>query len=361
MKFRALFAAAALNSLPPNPLAPQHPKMELDSRTILVTGGAGFIGSHLVDALHPHRVRILDDFSTGNRRNLAHHEGKGRVEVVQGDIRNSQLLKELLGGVSVVFHLACRGVRHSIGNPQESHDINSAGTLNLLEAAREARIERFVHVSSSEVYGTARYVPMDEQHPCFPETVYGAAKLAGEAYARAYHQTYRLPTVVVRPFNNFGPRSHFEGDSGEVIPRFAVWALNGRPPVIFGDGTQTRDFIYVEDTAYWLCRIAECDALVGQTVNLGSGEETSVNELAQAVGSATGIERLAPRHLAPRPGDVYRHLGGVERARSILGFHCRTTVRAGIQKLLDHLREQPEGLAALAAHVEDVNWVAPPE
>ncbi|MEX2286349.1 MAG: NAD-dependent epimerase/dehydratase family protein [Planctomycetaceae bacterium] len=301
--------------------------MQLNGRSILVTGGAGFIGSHLVDALHPHRVRVLDDFSTGQRRNLAHHADQGRVELVEGDIRDNGLIRQLLRGVSVVFHLACRGVRHSIGYPQENHEVNAAGTLNLLQAARDARVERFVHVSSSEVYGTARYVPMDEGHPCFPETVYGAAKLAGEAYARAYCQTYRLPTVIVRPFNNFGPRSHFEGDSGEVIPRFAVWALNGRQPVIFGDGTQTRDFIYVADTVYWLCRIAECDQLVGQTVNLGSGKETSVNELASAVGQAAGLGYLAPRYLPPRPGDVQRHLAGVEHAKTTLGFqrsdHCQ--------------------------------------
>ncbi len=333
--------------------------MDLTGKTILVTGGAGFIGSHLVDALHPHRVRVLDDFSTGHRRNLAHHAGRGRVEVVEGDIRDRRLLERLLEGVGAVFHLACRGVRHSIGNPRESHDVNASGTIDVLQAAREAGVERFVHVSSSEVYGTARHVPMDENHPCFPETVYGAAKLAGESYARAYHQTYGLATVVVRPFNNFGPRSHFEGDSGEVIPRFAVWALNGQPPVIFGDGTQTRDFIYVEDTAYWLCRVAECDALVGQTVNLGSGVETSVNELARAVTEAAGISQAAPRYLAPRPGDVHRHLAGVERARSILGFHHRTSVREGIGKLLAHLKSQPEGLSALAGQIKEVNWVAP--
>lgn len=244
---------------------------QLAGKRVLVTGGAGFIGSHLVDALGDSHLRVLDDFSTGHAANLAHHGENSQVEIVRGDIRDAAAVAAAMQGVDVVFHLACRGVRHSIGNPRESHDVNAGGTLNLLEQARRAGVKRFVHVSSSEAYGTARYAPMDEHHPCFPETVYGAAKLAGEAYARAYHQTYGLPTVVVRPFNNFGPRSHFEGDSGEVIPRFAVWALCGKPPVIFGDGLQTRDFIYVAETAAWLCRIAECDPLIGQTVNLGSG------------------------------------------------------------------------------------------
>lgn len=332
--------------------------MQLGGKAILVTGGAGFIGSHLVDTLRAHSVRVLDDFSTGRRENLAQHSGRANIEVVKGDIRDRDCLTAAMRGIDVVFHLACRGVRHSIGNPCENHEVNAAGTLHVLEAARAAGVERFVHVSSSEVYGTARRIPMGEEHPCFPETVYGAAKLAGEAYARAYRQTYGLPTVIVRPFNNFGPRSHFEGDSGEVIPRFVVWALNGRPPVIFGDGAQTRDFIYVEDTAYWLGRIAECDELIGQTVNLGSGRETSVNELAAAVTQAAGARNLVARYLPARPGDVRRHLAGIERARAALGFHVRTNLDEGIRALLAYVRDRPEGVAALAGQIEEINWEA---
>src|SRR5262245_56103374 len=215
--------------------------MKLQGKNILVTGGAGFIGSHLVDQLADCNVRVLDDLSTGREDNLATARRQGKVEFIRGDIRDRELVADLLSGTDVVFHLACRGVRHSIGNPLESHEVNAEGTLVLLQESRRVKVERFVHVSSSEVYGTSRYAPMDENHPTFPETVYGAAKLAGDAYARAYHQTYDLPTIVVRPFNNFGPRSHHEGDCGEVIPRFAVWALNCERPIIFGDGTQTRD------------------------------------------------------------------------------------------------------------------------
>jgi UDP-glucose 4-epimerase len=330
--------------------------VELSNKNILVTGGAGFIGSHLVDALQDARVRVIDDFSSGREENLAHLAGRPNVEIVRGDVRDRRVVAEVLEGVEVVFHLACRGVRHSIGNPLENHEVNATGTLVLLGEARRVGVERFVHVSSSEVYGTARRVPMDEYHPTFPETVYGSSKLAGECYARAYHQTYGFPTIVVRPFNNFGPRSHHEGDSGEVIPRFVVWALNGRPPVIFGDGTQTRDFIYVEDTAYWLRRAAECDALAGQTVNLASGEETSVRELADLVYEEVGNGTIAPDFQPPRPGDVQRHLAAVERARTTLGFHTRTTLRAGIRKLVEHFRARPEGAAALLGQTQKVNW-----
>jgi UDP-glucose 4-epimerase len=259
-------------------------------------------------------------------------------------------------GVEAVFHLACRGVRHSIGHPLENHEVNATGTLVVLAEARKAGVSRFVHVSSSEVYGTARYVPMDENHPTFPETVYGAAKLAGECYARAYHQTYGFPVIVVRPFNNFGPRSHYEGDSGEVIPRFVVWALNRMPPVIFGDGTQTRDFIYVEETAFWLRRVAETDDLVGRTINLASGKETSVRELAEVVYDEVLGERLAAEFQPPRPGDVQRHLAGTDQAKDVLGFHTRISVGEGIRRLADYLRATPGGAESLLAGTQKVNW-----
>jgi UDP-glucose 4-epimerase len=330
--------------------------MELRGKQVLVTGGAGFIGSHLVDQLTGCSVHVLDDLSTGKNENLATARARSNVEFVQGDIRDRSLVAELMRDTEVVFHLACRGVRHSIGNPIESHQVNAEGTLNVLQAARQAGVERFVHVSSSEVYGTARYAPMDENHPTFPETIYGGAKLAGEAYARAYHQTYGLATTVVRPFNNFGPRSHHEGDCGEVIPRFLIWALNGRSPIIFGDGSQTRDFIFVEETAHWLCRVAECDALIGQTLNLGSGKETSVNQLAKIVYDEVGVADVKPDFQPRRPGDVQRHLADIRQAQELLNFSTRIDVRAGIRRLVQHVRSQNRSIAALLSETTAFNW-----
>ncbi len=332
--------------------------MQIASRNVLVTGGAGFIGSHLVDALGDCRVRVLDDLSTGKPANLAHHQGQANFEFVEGSIVDRATIDRALDGVEVVFHLACRGVRHSLGNPHQNHEVNATGTLLLLEAARRHNVQRFIHVSSSEVYGTAQYAPIDERHPTYPETVYGAAKLAGDCYARAYFRSYAFPTVVVRPFNNFGPRSHYEGDCGEVIPRFAVWALNGERPVIFGDGEQTRDFIYVEETAYWLRRAAECDALVGHTINIGSGEETSVRQLAELVYDVVAQGAAQPDFQPPRPGDVRRLLADVTFARQTLGLETRIKLREGITRLVAHLRSESDDASKLLGQIDRINWSA---
>lgn len=324
----------------------------------LVTGGAGFIGSHLVDELVRRglAVRVYDDLSTGTLANLQGALATGRVEFVRGDVRDREGLRAAVAGVGLVFHLACRGVRHSLGRPQESHEVNATGTLVAVQEAHRAGVGAFVHVSSSEVYGTARRVPMGEDHPCLPETVYGAAKLAGEGYARAYHRTYGLPVVVARPFNNFGPRGHVAGDAGEVIPRFCARALAGLPPVVFGDGTQTRDFLYVGDTARGLYRLALAGAATGRTVNLGTGRETSVADLARLVYGLAGRPDLLPAFQPPRPGDVDRHLADARLAADLVGFSPAVGLAEGIKLLLEDLGSRPEGVERLAAAAPDRNW-----
>jgi UDP-glucose 4-epimerase len=192
-----------------------------------------------------------------------------------------------------------------------------------------------VYVSSSEVYGTARYVPMTEEHPTFPMTVYGAAKLAGECYTRAYHFTYGFPTVAVRPFNAYGPRCHHEGDSGEVIPKFLLRCMAGKPMVVFGDGTQTRDFTFVSDTARGILLAGFADGAVGQTINLGQGNEISINELTTEVGYVVGRGRGEVVHDQPRPGDVLRLYADPTRARELLGFATTVTLREGLTRLKD--------------------------
>jgi UDP-glucose 4-epimerase len=315
---------------------------------ILVTGGAGFIGSELVRQLAEagHRVIVLDNLVNGHKANLGTLL-EDRVVLVTADVRDTDPLTPLLRSVSLVYHLACLGVRHSIHSPHENHDVNATGTLKLLAAARTAGVPRFVYVSSSEVYGTARHVPMTEEHPTFPSTVYGASKLAGECYARAFHDTYGYPAVVVRPFNTYGPRCHHEGDSGEVIPKFLLRSLARRPMVIFGDGTQTRDFTYVSDTARGILAAGVSDAAIGQTINVGSGAEIAIKDLAERVAAAAGWSAPEVMHERPRPGDVLRLYADVTHARELLRFEPRVGLSEGLALLRDWylaLGETPEQL-----------------
>jgi UDP-glucose 4-epimerase len=305
---------------------------------VIVTGGAGFIGSELVRQLAQdgREVVVVDNLVNGKRQNLAGLPEQ--VTLLAADVRDLPAFASRLTQASVVYHLACLGVRHSVHSPVENHDVNATATLNLLRASRDAGVPRFVYVSSSEVYGTARWAPMTEEHPTFPCTVYGASKLAGESYTRAFHSTYGYPTVVVRPFNTYGPRSHHEGDSGEVIPKFLLRCLAGRPMVVFGDGRQTRDFTYVSDSARGILLAGRVDAAIGRTINLGSGAELTINDLASTIAAVTGCRDAAVVHDEGRPGDVLRLYADMSQARTLLGYELRTPLAEGLTRLLDWYR-----------------------
>ena len=327
------------------------------SRTsTIVTGGAGFIGSELVRQLiaEGSPVVVIDNLVNGKRENLADVEG--RVTLLEFDIRDVSAYGPILRDAEVIFHLACLGVRHSVHSPLENHDVNATGTLRLLEASRAAGVPKFVYVSSSEVYGTAQRVPMTEDHPTFPSTVYGGSKLAGEAYTRAYHRTYGFPTVVVRPFNTYGPRSHHEGDSGEVIPKFMLRCLADKPMVIFGDGTQTRDFTYVSDTARGIMLAATTATAVGRTLNLGSGFELSINDLARAVAEITERPGAEVVHDEARPGDVDRLYADMSQAKSLLGYEPKVRLEEGMEMLLEWYRSQDASPEQLLRDEVVRNW-----
>ncbi len=302
----------------------------------LVTGGAGFIGSNLVDELAKKaRVVVLDNFSSGKKTNLAHHAGNTNVDVIEGDIRDRELVRRVTKDVDIVYHLAVQCLRVSINDPEINHEVNATGTLNLCMAAHENRVRRFVYVSSSEVYGTALTAPMDESHPTEPTTVYGASKLAGQQYTLAYHRTYGLKSMVVIPFNTYGPREHYEGAHGEVIPKFVLRALNNERPVIFGDGSQTRDFTYVSDTVRGIVLASACDEMIGQTVNVARGEEVSIRALAENVYLKLGKSPVLPVFEKARPGDVQRHFAGVKKAERLFGFRAETGIDEGLDIFIE--------------------------
>jgi UDP-glucose 4-epimerase len=329
----------------------------VQNRRVLVTGGAGFIGSELVRQLAERgcAVRVVDNLVNGRRKNLEDVLG-GNVELTVADVRDTETMASMFSDTDIVFHLACLGVRHSIHSPLENHEVNASATLELLHAARNAGVQRFVYVSSSEVYGTARHAPISEEHPTLPMTVYGASKLAGECYTRAFWETYRYPTVVLRPFNSYGPRCHHEGDSGEVIPKFLLRCLADKPMFVFGDGTQTRDFTYVSDTARGILAAGLSDSSVGQTINLGSGREIQIKELARAIAEALGKPSAEIVHIEPRPGDVLRLLADNSKAKKLLRFEPSVTLGAGILRLLDWYVNQGKSPQQLLEQEIVRNW-----
>lgn len=328
--------------------------MQIRGKRVLVTGGAGFIGSHLVERLaRDNEVTVLDDFSVGTIENL--RDVQGPIRVLRGDVRDRATVDEAVSQAQVVFHLAVACLRASIADPMGSHEVNALGTLNLLLAARSSGLDRFVYVSSSEVYGSAQRATIDEDHPLNPMTPYAASKLAGEAYTLSFGHTYGLHTMVVRPFNAYGPREHLDGPSGEVIPRFVARAMMGKPLVVFGDGLQTRDFTWVQDTARGIALAGACDELVGGVVNIGRGEEASVLRVAHLVQEILGC-RILIEHREERPGDVRKHLCDTTRAQSMLGFTARVGIEEGLARYIAWARGFAERAMATLDDEEVVNW-----
>jgi UDP-glucose 4-epimerase len=329
----------------------------LNGRKVLVTGAAGFIGNEVCRQLLSAgaSVTAIDNLVNGKRENLFDLK---EIDFRVVDVRDHDRMRAALTGQSLVLHLACLGVRHSIHSPLENHEVNATATLHLVEIARTLNVGRFVYVSSSEVYGNAQSAPMTEQHPTWPMTVYGAAKLAGERYTDAFWRTYGYPTTIVRPFNTYGPRSHHEGDSGEVIPKFLLRALCGETLKIHGDGGQSRDFTYVTDTAAGIISCASNPRTIGETINLGSGNEITVNDLTKIVARVTSRKNINVDHCPARPGDVRRLVADITKARELFGFKCTVELDEGLRRIVEWYESRGIPLDELLKEETTVNWVS---
>ncbi|MEK7753494.1 MAG: NAD-dependent epimerase/dehydratase family protein [Acidobacteriota bacterium] len=304
----------------------------------LITGGAGLIGSHIADLLAGQdgaEIVVLDNFMRGRRQNLASALARGRVTVVEGDIGDRNLLAQLMSGIQVVFHQAAIRITQCAEQPRLAMSVLADGTFNVLEAAVAAGVKKVIAASSASVYGMAGQFPTPERHhPYNNFTLYGAAKEFNEGLLRSFHEMYGLDSAALRYFNVYGPRMDIHGAYTEVLIRWIERIHSGRPPVIFGDGTQTMDFVYVEDVARANLLAAQSDA-AGETFNVASGVETSLNDLARGLlrvmGSDLPIEYGPERKVNPVP----RRLADTTKARERLGFQARVSLDDGLRRLVE--------------------------
>jgi nucleoside-diphosphate-sugar epimerase len=301
-------------------------------KTYLVTGGAGFIGSHIVEELvrRGERVRVLDNFLTGKRENLAPF--RSSIELVEADIRDPGACREAVRGVTCVLHQAALpSVPRSIEDPRTSHDINLTGTLNVLVASREAGVGRVVFASSSSVYGDDPRLPKTEGQEGRPLSPYAVHKASGEKYCQVFDSAFGLETVALRYFNIFGPRQDPHSQYAAVVPLFVLSALAGRPPVIHGDGEQSRDFTYVSNVVEANLLAAEAPGASGGVFNIGCGSRTTVKDLALLIRDILG-SKVEPVHDPARPGDVKHSHADISRARTRLGYEPRVAFREGLER-----------------------------
>jgi UDP-glucose 4-epimerase len=307
---------------------------ELTGRAVLVTGGAGFVGSHLAERLvETNEVRVLDDCSAGRRAWVP-----GDADMVEGDVTDETTLSRAMRGVDVVFHHAANAsVTRSVERPRESHEVNVGATLGVLEHAR-AQDARVVFASSAAAYGDPASVPVREGDEKTPSSPYGLEKLTADRYARLYHDLYGLETVALRYFNVYGPR-HGGGHYSGVIDVFLDQARAGDALTVHGDGSQTRDFVHVDDVVRANLRAATTDA-VGEAYNVGTGESVSVRELAELVVDVTGSES-AIQHTPPREGDIDRSRADITRARDRLGYRPTVDLREGLRRLVERSAQSP--------------------
>lgn len=305
---------------------------------VLITGGAGFIGSHLAEALcrQGAEVCVIDDLSYGHRANLNGCSRDNRLTFIEGDVADEKLLRQIVPGCDWIFHeAAIASVPASVKDPLRSHTVNLDATLKLLVAARDARVKRFIFASSSAIYGeTAKKLKSEEDPPC-PLSPYALQKYGSEKYAQLFHQLYPLETVSLRYFNVFGPRQSAESPYSGVIARFCEGMLKGHPPTVFGDGHQSRDFIYVKDVVEANLQVASAPAekVAGKVFNVGCGQAVNLLQLVEALNHITG-RQLKPQFEPARPGDVRFSQADTTAIRNAVDFKPATPWQVGLQETL---------------------------
>ncbi|HTK29486.1 MAG TPA: SDR family oxidoreductase [Vicinamibacterales bacterium] len=305
----------------------------------LVTGGAGFIGSHLAEALagRGHSVRVVDNLATGKRRNLAHLPG---VELLEGDLADPDVAVRAVQGIDYVLHQAAiPSVPRSVADPVTSHRANVTASLNVLVAARDAGIKRLVYAGSSSAYGDTPVLPKREDMPPNPLSPYALQKLVAEQYAQLFTRLYGLETVTIRYFNVFGPRQDPGSPYSGVISLFATALLQGRQPIIYGDGGQTRDFTYVANVVDGVLRACEAPAASGEVINVACGTRISLNDLLTTMGRIVGVEARAV-YREPRAGDVRDSQADIGKARRLLGYEPSVNLEEGLRHTLAWCREE---------------------
>jgi UDP-glucose 4-epimerase len=313
------------------------------SSVFVVTGGAGFIGSHLVERLlrdHPDGVvRILDDFSSGSDANLPFAAAAGRrLQIVRGDVRDLDTVERALAGATVVFHQAAmRSVPRSVADPLGANANNVTGTLHVLEAARRHAITRVVYASSSSVYGDRPELPKREDQTPTPISPYAVSKAAGEQYAQVWTRLYGVETVGLRYFNVFGPRQDPKSEYAAVIPRFILWALEGTPLEVHGDGTQSRDFTYIDNVVDANLAAAAAPAAAGEVFNVGCGNRVSLLSIIERIEKILG-HPVARRHTPGRAGDVPHTQADVSKAERLMKYTARVDFDEGFRRTVDFFR-----------------------
>jgi NAD dependent epimerase/dehydratase len=330
--------------------------MILKDKRVLVTGADGFIGSHLAELLADSgaKVKALSLYNSFNTWGwLEESSCLDRIEVVTGDIRDPHFARKITDGTDVVFHLAALiAIPYSYSAPESYVATNVSGTLNLLQAARDCKVGRFVHTSTSEVYGTARFVPINEDHPLQAQSPYSATKIAADAVAYSYFSAFGLPVTIVRPFNTYGPRQ----SARAVIPTIMTQILSGERSIRLGSLHPTRDFNYVEDTCRGFLALAECDEAVGETVNVGSNSEISIGQLVELIQGILGSSlpvKTDDQRVRPDKSEVERLWCDNARIRAMTGYEPRVPLREGLERTAAWLR-RPDNLKRYKADIYNV-------